>query len=99
MAEMIHEWPSITRTRTAKYPWSEWTNGAIWQAKEGADFESTTKTFVQGLYAYGKRHGLKVEARTNAEGGLVAFRFMEAPQEAQDETPQDEEVAPQEQVA
>lgn len=76
MAQILQEWPSISRTRTSKYPWAQWTNGEIWQVKTGEDFESNVKTFVQGLYAYAKRHDMKVEVRTDADNEIAAFRFV-----------------------
>ena len=82
MARIIEEWPSITRTRASRYPWAEWTNGAIWEVREAEDFSSNLKTFVQGLYAYGKRHGMKVEVRTSPDDGVVAFRFISGAQVA-----------------
>lgn len=95
MAEVIQEWPSIVRVRKSIYPWDSWTDGNIWQAKEKEDFVSSLKTFVQGLYAYAARHGVKVEVRTAPTDGIVAFRFVpageaasngSAPVEAYDET-------------
>lgn len=80
MAEVIAEWPSIVRTRSAKYPWAEWSDGQIWKVAEGEDFESNLKTFVQGLYAFAKRHSMKVEARTDVPNSTVAFRFITGPQ-------------------
>lgn len=76
MAEILNQWPDITRVRTSRYPWDTWTDGQIRSVKEGEDFTSSLKTFVQGLYAYGKRHDLKVEVRTAPAEGLVAFRFI-----------------------
>lgn len=90
MAEVLTEWPSIVRTRQSRYPWSDWTNGQIWKVKEGDDFESNLKTFVQGLYAYGKRHGLKVEVRTDPTAGIAAFRYISGTQEAVAPTSEDE---------
>lgn len=85
MAEILESWPNISRTRTSKYPWGEWTDGSIWQVKEGEDFASNLKTFVQGLYAYGKRHELKVEVRADAAQGIAAFRFVPSAQVAEQE--------------
>ena len=78
VAEILEQWPTITRTRKSIYPWDEWTDGNIRQAKEGEDFSSSLKTFVQGLYAYANRHGAKVEVRTAPADGVVAFRFVPA---------------------
>lgn len=76
MAEIIEQWPTITRTRKSIYPWSEWMDGNIRQATEGKDFTSSLKTFVQGLYAHAARHGVKVEVRTAPAEGVVCFRFI-----------------------
>ena len=74
MAEVLTEWPTIVRTRKAKYPWDEWTNGEIWKVSKGDDFDSEPKTFVQGLYAHAKRHGGKVKVGTLGEDAVV-FSF------------------------
>lgn len=78
MAEVITEWPSIMRnsTRKSRYPWNEWTDGQIRKVVAGEDFESTLKTFVQGLYAYAKRNGYKVEVRQDTANDAAAFRFI-----------------------
>lgn len=78
MAEVINEWPDIMRnvTRKSRYPWSEWTDGQIRRVVAGEDFDSTLKTFVQGLYAYAKRHGYKVEVRQDTANDAAAFRFV-----------------------
>lgn len=78
MAEVLTEWPTIVRTRKAKYPWTEWTNGQIWKVAKDTDFESEPKTFVQGLYAHAKRHGGKVKVGTVGDTEVV-FAFSEAP--------------------
>jgi hypothetical protein len=76
VAQILQEWPTIQRTRTSKYPWDSWTNGEIWQVRAGEDFQSNVKTFVQGLYAYAKRHGMKVEVRADSDNDFAAFRFI-----------------------
>lgn len=92
MAQILNEWPSISRTRSSKYPWESWTNGEIWQVRKDDDFTSDVKTFVQGLYAYAKRHDLKVEVRTDAEKEIAAFRFVAGAQIVQtDQAPVDEQ--------
>lgn len=93
MAQVLQEWPSISRTRQSKYPWSEWTDGEIWQVRKGEDFTSDVKTFVQGLYAYAKRHDMKVEVRTDADNDIAAFRFIAG---AQSVNGQVDEAAPAE---
>lgn len=78
MAERVTEFPVVARTRKSIYPWAEWTDGSIWQAKVGVDFTSSVKTFVQGCYAHAKRHDIKVEVRSVPEDGIVVFRFVPA---------------------
>lgn len=93
MAEVLDQWPSITRTRSSKYPWSDWSNGAIWQVTAGADFDSSLKTFVQGLYAYAKRHDLKVEVRADNDQNLAAFRFVPKAQVVESEVAEADQAA------
>lgn len=56
-----------------KYPWAQWTNGNWWQARRGEDFNGDVESFRSNLYAYTKRHGLKVT--TKSEGDVVAFKI------------------------
>ena len=83
MATRIDEFPPTTRNRKSIYPWDEWTDGSIWQVKEGEDFVSTPKTFIQGCYAHAKRHGIKVEVRSVGDSGAVVFRFIPAGEASQ----------------
>lgn len=78
MATRVTEFPALSRARKSIYPWDEWTDGSIWQVKEGEDFTSNLKTFVQGCYAHAKRHGIKVEVRTIPDQGVVVMRFVPA---------------------
>jgi hypothetical protein len=95
MAQVLQEWPTISRTRQSKYPWSEWTDGEIRQVRKDEDFTSDVKTFVQGLYAYAKRHNMKVEVRTDADNDIAVFRFVAGAQSVNgqanvDEAPESE---------
>lgn len=58
---------------TAKYPWSEWTDGHAYLAERGVDFTISDISFRSNLYDRAKKDGLKVHVKIRPEG--VAFQF------------------------
>lgn len=60
-----------------KYPWSEWTNGSVWEAEHGKDFHVGVTSFRSALYGHAERNGLKVTVSETGVG-KVRFQFTQA---------------------
>jgi hypothetical protein len=72
VAEVVATLPGSRRG--TKYPWSDWTNGQVWLAKEGKDFTCGVSGFRSALCIAAGRRGLKVSARVRPEGVYFQFR-------------------------
>lgn len=82
MARRLDSFPERER-RAGKYPWSEWTDGSIWEVVEGADFDVEPEAFQNLLYQRATREGDGVKVKTlrrETEDGQVAivFQFIRA---------------------
>ena len=61
-----------------KYPWDEWSNGRIWTASFGEDFQTKPESFRQYLHNEATKRGLKVHTRIITAWDAppeVMFRF------------------------
>jgi hypothetical protein len=57
----------------SKYPWDKWTDGRVWEVKEGVDFTCSVNIFRSVVYSHAYRKGLV--ARITARGGRVRLQF------------------------
>jgi hypothetical protein len=57
----------------SKYPWNKWTDGRVWEVKEGVDFTCPVNIFRSVVYSHAYRKGLA--ARVTARGGRVRLQF------------------------
>lgn len=57
----------------SKYPWDKWTDGRVWEVKEGVDFTCPVNTFRSVVYSHAYRKGMV--ARITARGGRVRLQF------------------------
>jgi len=62
--------------RPPKYDWKELTDGSIWQATQGNDFESSPAGFRTLLRYQARIRNLKVKA--HVRGKIVWFQFSKA---------------------
>lgn len=69
MARTVKELPP----RKTRYPWQEWTNGKVWAASQGKDFDCDTVSFQAAVRTHAYRHKLK--ATTRIQGDTVVFQF------------------------
>ena len=49
--------------RPEKYPWSEWTDGAVWKIRQGEDFDIELEHMQRSLHIHANNNGLKVKTR------------------------------------
>ena len=85
MAKIINEWPTATRTRTSKYPWTEWMDGEMRQLVQGVDYETSTLSMQAQVGSAAKRLGVKYRT-TATELGLAVEAILDWRDEAQAET-------------
>lgn len=66
--------------RPSLYPWDDFTNGEIWKAVAGTDFQTSLNGFRSTLTAHAKRKGyiLKADVHkpTSVSPGYVVFQFI-----------------------
>lgn len=61
--------------RGRRYPWSDWMDGSIWQARTGKDFTGDAEQFRGYLHSKATDSGLKVRTSVNKKTGTVVFQF------------------------
>jgi len=57
----------------SKYPWDQWSDGAIWLAQQEKDFSVSPKSFEARLRA--KATSIDMNVRVNKRGVAVFFQF------------------------
>lgn len=64
MARVVDSMPTDS---VAKYPWSEWLDGQVWELTAGEDFTVSPKDLRAMAYAKGQRLGLPVTTRLSKD--------------------------------
>lgn len=82
MAERLKKLPAKSRGpgRPPKYPWDQWSDGSVWRATSGTDFDCSRDGFVDALrqFAHRNRDRLRVSVRmSNDEPDVVIFQFFD----------------------
>jgi hypothetical protein len=72
MAKTLDTFPDYQSSQ-AKYPWSDWTDGQVWQIVQGEDFTLSPKSMRMTIAARASTLGLRV--RTTVQGNTVTFQF------------------------
>lgn len=72
MATPLPHFPA--RTKSTRYPWSLWLNGAIWQLRQGIDFKVTPKSFQSAAFARAKSLGKKLQ--TAIDGDTITIQML-----------------------
>jgi hypothetical protein len=79
MAAVVKEFPKRNPGgRPARYPWAKWTDGRIYKAKQGEDFECELVNFVQGLRMHAARNfenQKRVRTSIDVDEKTVTFQF------------------------
>ena len=66
------------KPKATVYPWDEWMDGNIWEAREGRDYTISTKSFKDNLkyQARSKNMTLKYDVSTFRGAEVVIFQFI-----------------------
>ena len=75
MAEQLTDFTFPTRTGTAKYPWSEWTDGTTWRLTKDQDYETKNESMVSLLRNKAKQNGSKVKVYVPDPEHII-FQFV-----------------------
>lgn len=71
--------PGDDRSGQRRYPWSEWTDGSVWEIRRGVDYDVATENMRVNLHM--KADGLAIKVRTrkvNDESGEgLVFQFVD----------------------
>jgi len=74
MSRILEELPPDSRGAPEVYPWSDWTDGRIWEITRGEDFTLAVQSMAGLLRMRASRLGLSIQQRVR--GDVIAFRFM-----------------------
>src|SRR5687768_4810555 len=95
MAERLNTFPGDDPGPQQKYPWTDWTDGSVWQIRRGEDYDVATENMRVNLHMKADSLARKVRTKktTDEQGEGLVFQFlasedMEAVQMAQESDPQ-----------
>lgn len=74
MATKLKEFDFKGRGRPANYPWGQWDDGSIWQARKGVDFQVEPSAFRAAIYSHAWSRGAK--AYVNVDDSTVTFQIV-----------------------
>ena len=81
MAERVKG--ALEPRRRRWYPWADWTDGSVWSAKEGKDFNCSPASFQTALHLRARHQGLTVTTGS-PEPGVIEFQFSPKKAETED---------------
>lgn len=69
---------SEDKSKQSLYPWGEWTDGNVWEARQGKDYIVKTKSFQDSLRYRAKTYQmtLKMDVSTFRGAEVVIFQFV-----------------------
>jgi hypothetical protein len=77
MAAKRDSFPTNHRGRPQKYPWQVWTDGSIWQIRQGDDYDISTQNMQVNLHVRANELGHKVRTqKIKNEPGEGLFQFL-----------------------
>jgi hypothetical protein len=79
MARKLDHFPSNDRQQARRYPWDEWTDGGVWEIRQGDDYEIPTENMRVNLHIKADSKAVKVrtrKVRDDAGEGLI-FQFYD----------------------
>lgn len=83
MARRLDQFPNDARPAHQKYPWSEWTDGSVWEIRRGVDYDVATENMRVNLHMKADAHFRKVRTKkiTDDQGEGLIFQFTNSDKE------------------
>jgi hypothetical protein len=78
MAKRLAEFPESEKDGPRRYPWSEWTDGGVWEIQRGEDYDAETENMRANLHIKAKTLGQKVRTRKTSDGLGLVFQFLDS---------------------
>jgi hypothetical protein len=77
MARRLNEFPDEAGPVKRRYPWSEWSDGSVWEIRRGEDYEVATENMRVNLHIKAEALSRKVRTKKTSddEGEGLIFQF------------------------
>src|SRR3954454_15552216 len=78
MAKRLSSFPGDESNEQRRYPWSEWTDGAVWEIRRGDDYDVATENMRVNLHMKADALAIKVRTRkiNDEHGEGLVFQFL-----------------------
>src|SRR4051812_47093820 len=78
MAKRLNAFPGDESTEQRRYPWSDWTDGAVWEIRRGGDYDVATENMRVNLHMKADALLRKVRTRkiNDQDGEGLVFQFL-----------------------
>src|SRR5436305_240209 len=78
MAKKLNAFPGDEPPGQRRYPWSEWTDGGVWEIRRGDDYDVVTENMRVALHMKGDQLLRKVRTKkvTDEAGEGLVFQFL-----------------------
>lgn len=85
MARKLDTFPDDRPSARQKYPWEEWTDGSVWEIRQGIDYDVATENMRVNLHMKADAQSQKVKTKKvrDEEGEGLIFQFLDSEEEQQ----------------
>lgn len=78
MARRLDAFPEQSGGGQRRYPWSDWTDGDIWEIKRGDDYDVATENMRVNLHLKASALARKVKTSKLRDGTGLVFQFLDS---------------------
>src|SRR3954451_13651117 len=77
MARRLNSFPERKQPAQQKYPWSDWTDGSVWEIRRGVDYDVATESMRVNLHMKADALSRKVKTQklSDSSGEGLIFQF------------------------
>jgi hypothetical protein len=76
MAQRVDGFRKVIAETPRRYPWHEWTDGSIWEIRQGEDYDVPTENMRVNLHEHAKRYVMVVRTEKVSDGPREGLRFQ-----------------------